>query len=119
MNFWSNNDILTRDFYSSRSYASKFVIFFINIQKEHKILLRPTLGHPNNKPELNKLKSLELSRQKEDGDILDKFERLMNENENIHATKFFDEILSLTAKLMEQFDSILTVDEVIIGGRFY
>ena len=88
------------------------------LQKEHKTLLRPTLGHPNNKPELEKLKAAELSRQKDYEKSLDDYERLMMECENVSAKNFLKDLTQITVLLFSQFDVMLTLDEVIVGGTF-
>lgn len=80
-------------------------------------MLRPTLGHPNNKPELKNLKSLEQSRQQENDKALEDYERLMRESENIHLKKFLEELVKLVSLLMTQFDLTLIVDDVIEGGK--
>jgi len=86
-------------------------------QKEHKTLLRPTLGHPNNIPELEKLKEAELSRQKDYEKSLDDYERLMMECENVSARNFLKDLTQITSLLFSQFDVTLTLDEVIVGGK--
>ncbi|XP_066922739.1 coiled-coil domain-containing protein 180-like [Clytia hemisphaerica] len=85
------------------------------LKKEHQTLLRPTLGHPNNKPELDKLKSSEKSRQKESEKSLDDYQKLMLDCINMSVRSFVIELNEKVNTLLSQFDVALTLDEVIIG----
>jgi len=85
------------------------------LKKEHQLLLRPTLGHPNNKPELEKLKAAELSRQNVDKKSMVDYQRLMNECSNMSARNFVSELNESVTSLLSHFDVALTLDDVIIG----
>ena len=86
------------------------------LKKEHQVLLRPTLGHPNNKPELEKLKAAELSRQNVDKKSMVDYQRLINECSNMSARNFVSELNESVTSLLSHFDVALTLDDVIIGG---
>ena len=79
-------------------------------------MLRPTLGHPNNKTELNKLCVLETARQNEAVEMINDYERLMTEYEKSTMKDFMSELQGLTELLLSQFDAAVTVDDVIEGG---
>ena len=85
-------------------------------QKEHQVLLRPTLGHPNNKPQLEKLQASELSRQKEDNKAIVDYQRIMTECSNLTAKNFVAELIESTTTLLSHFDVALTLDDIIVGG---
>lgn len=81
--------------------------------------MRPSLGHPNNKQELKKLTEKESARQKEtDGNIIE-YENKMKEIETEGLKEFLKSIHSVTVQLISQFDTLVTLDDVIEGGNIW
>ncbi|XP_057317166.1 coiled-coil domain-containing protein 180-like isoform X2 [Hydractinia symbiolongicarpus] len=85
-------------------------------KRNHQTLLRPTLGHPNNKNELAKLREMELSRQVEADTMLKNYEQLMMEYGRLNLTTFLTELQDMVLILMSQFDSVVTLDDVVEGA---
>jgi hypothetical protein len=84
-------------------------------KREHKTLLRPTLGHPNSKNELNSLISAEAERSVVSKELIHKLQTDCQSVRLEFARKFVVELDSLAWKLLLQADHVITVDDVIIG----
>ena len=81
--------------------------------------MRPSLGHPNNKQELKKLTERESARQKEtDGNIFE-YENKMKEIETEGLKEFLRSIHAVTVQLISQFDTLVTLDDVIEEGNIW
>ena len=81
--------------------------------------MRPSLGHPNNKQELKKLTERESARQKEtDGNTFG-YENKMKEIETEGLKEFLRSIHEVTVQLISQFDTLVTLDDVIEGGNIW
>jgi len=84
-------------------------------KKEYQTLLRPTLGHPNNKTELNKLMSSEKKRQKEINELQKTFHAALSEHEKGHVINVVNKLQSISAQMLTELDQLVTLDDVIEG----
>lgn len=96
------------------SLYESFILYFF--QRNHQTLLRPTLGHPNNQHEFTKLMNAETSRQTDANEMVISYESSMSEAELKNAEEFLYDLQNYVTLLMSQFDTLVTVDDIIEGG---
>lgn len=60
---------------------------------------------------------MELSRQVKADTMLKNYEQLMMECRRVNLTTFLTELQDLVLILMSQFDSVVTLDDVVEGGN--
>ncbi|XP_022107089.1 coiled-coil domain-containing protein 180-like [Acanthaster planci] len=82
---------------------------------QHKTLLRPTLGHPHNRNQLQSLCENEDTRKKDyTSGVEDNTHKLKDSAKSL-GSDFALELASTSERLLLMFDSLLTVDEVEVG----
>ncbi|XP_065068754.1 coiled-coil domain-containing protein 180-like isoform X2 [Rhopilema esculentum] len=84
-------------------------------KKENQTLLRPTLGHPGNRNELDKLQASEESRKIAFADLVTSFIRENQEIQSQHAIDFTTSLNDLTLQLLAKFDVYLTKKDIQQG----
>eukprot|EP00794_Sanderia_malayensis_P016105 gene16105-17726_t len=84
-------------------------------KRNHKTLLRPTLGHPNNRHEMANLNQSEDERKLAFENIMAGFLADNKEMQERNAVRFVQSLNHLTDKLLWQFDNYLTTDDVQKG----
>lgn len=78
----------------------------------NEIVLKPSLGHPNNLDSLNKLDEKELKRQKEFANSIESYMNTLRDVNKQYAENYFNHLIKSTETLLLKFDEILTVDDV-------
>ncbi|XP_038046309.1 coiled-coil domain-containing protein 180-like isoform X2 [Patiria miniata] len=84
-------------------------------RSEHKILLRPTLGHPHNRNQLESLCENEDTRRKDYINGVEANTQNLKDSAKSLGSDFVQELASTSERLLLMFDSLLTVDEVEVG----
>jgi len=91
---------------------SKMLSVWEAARQKHEFNLRPQLGNPDKADELEKLVSVEQSRQEEVKQALQKFLGNMLESESSRLRKFCEEMLSMVVLLLKTLDSVLMADHL-------
>ncbi|XP_002742433.1 coiled-coil domain-containing protein 180-like [Saccoglossus kowalevskii] len=84
-------------------------------RNEHKTLLRPTLGHPHNQPQLLELSTKEDERREEYLSGVESNTKRLQESSVELAKSFVDKMSSTTEQILLMLDSSLIVDDVETG----
>ncbi|XP_072015860.1 coiled-coil domain-containing protein 180-like [Amphiura filiformis] len=84
-------------------------------RREHKTLLRPTLGHPHNKNQLQTLCDSEENRKQDYVNGIDEHAQNLKDLAKTLGDEFIQDLTSTGEKLLALFDSLLTMDDVETG----
>ncbi|CAB4012661.1 Hypothetical predicted protein, partial [Paramuricea clavata] len=86
-----------------------------NQRKQHEGKLRPALGHPKNREELEGLKNVEKERSALKMKALKDFMDELKGHRVGRAKSFIDVLSRTSAEMLRLFDALVTVDDVKIG----
>lgn len=80
-------------------------------------MLKPSLGHPNKAAELDELNKKELARQEKQMRVIHEYMTELKRVMKLSCEEFLEYMTASNLELYENFDEMLTVDEVKMHGK--
>ncbi|KAK3730052.1 hypothetical protein QZH41_009552, partial [Actinostola sp. cb2023] len=84
-------------------------------KKLHQSQLRPSLGHPHNREEMEALCESESRRNTEAGDTIRDHANSLANLQVEFGRSFVDKLAHICETIVLQFDAVLTIDDVVVG----